>query len=93
LDGRIVTLVFFYVRNHGVPDALLSGTFRCAEAFFTAPQAEMEALAITRLRHNRRYVGVATESLNLAQAECPPGCSAAEKPPKYSSILAADYLT
>jgi isopenicillin N synthase-like dioxygenase len=29
---------FFYVRNHGVPDALLSGIFRCSEAFFTAPQ-------------------------------------------------------
>ena len=60
---------FFYVRNHGVPDALLSGIFRCSEAFFTAPRAEKDELAITRSRHNRGYVGIATESLNLAQAD------------------------
>lgn len=64
---------FFYVRNHGVADALVSGIFRCAEAFFTAPQAEKDALAITRSRHNRGYVGVARESLNLAQADLKEG--------------------
>lgn len=60
---------FFYVRNHGVADALVSGIFRCSKALFTAPQAEKDALAITRSRHNRGYVGVASESLNLAQAD------------------------
>ena len=60
---------FFYVRNHGVPDALLSGIFRCSQAFFAAPRAAKDELAITRSRHNRGYVGIATESLNLAQAD------------------------
>jgi isopenicillin N synthase-like dioxygenase len=60
---------FFYVRNHGVPDALLSGIFDCSKAFFAAPPAEKDQLAIKRSRHNRGYVGIATESLNLAQAD------------------------
>ena len=60
---------FFYVRNHGVPDALLSGIFRCSQAFFAAPLAAKDELAITRSRHNRGYVGIASESLNLAQAD------------------------
>jgi isopenicillin N synthase-like dioxygenase len=60
---------FFYIRNHGVPDALLSGIFACSEAFFAAPRAVKDEFAITRSRHNRGYVGIATESLNLAQAD------------------------
>jgi isopenicillin N synthase-like dioxygenase len=60
---------FFYIRNHGVPDALLSGIFRCSEAFFAAPRAVKDELAITRSRHNRGYVGIATESLNLVHAD------------------------
>ena len=60
---------FFYVRNHGVPDALLAGIFRSAQAFFAAPRAAKDELAIMRSRHNRGYVGLATESLNLAQAD------------------------
>jgi isopenicillin N synthase-like dioxygenase len=60
---------FFYVRQHGVSDDLLSGIFRCAETFFAAPRAAKDELAITRSRHNRGYVGVASESLNLAQAD------------------------
>jgi len=60
---------FFYVRHHGVSDALLSGIFRCSEALFAAPRAAKEELAITRSRHNRGYVGIASESLNLAQAD------------------------
>jgi isopenicillin N synthase-like dioxygenase len=60
---------FFYIRNHGVPDALLSGIFKCSEAFFAAPRAVKDELAITRSRHNRGYVGIATESLNLVHAD------------------------
>jgi isopenicillin N synthase-like dioxygenase len=60
---------FFYIRNHGVPDALMSGMFACSEAFFAAPRAVKDALAIKRSRHNRGYVGIATESLNLVQAD------------------------
>ena len=60
---------FFYVRNHGVPAALLSGMFASAAAFFAAPRAVKDALAITRSPHNRGYVGIATESLNRVQAD------------------------
>lgn len=60
---------FFYISNHGVADALMSAMFGCAEAFFASPQAEKDGLAITRSRHNRGYVGMATERLNLAQAD------------------------
>ena len=54
---------FFYVRNHDVSDALLSGIFKCSRAFFAAPRAEKNELAIKRSQHNRGYVGIATESL------------------------------
>ena len=60
---------FFYIRNHGVPEDLLSGIFDCSQAFFGAPGAEKEALSIKRSRHNRGYVGIATESLNLVHAD------------------------
>jgi len=60
---------FFYICNHGVPDALLSDMFRCSQTFFAAPQAAKDELAIARSPHNRGYVGMATESLNLAHAD------------------------
>jgi isopenicillin N synthase-like dioxygenase len=60
---------FFYVRNHGVPEDLLSGIFDCSQTFFAVPDADKEALSIKRSRHNRGYVGIATESLNLVHAD------------------------
>src|ERR1700682_785849 len=60
---------FFYVRNHGVPTALLSDMFACAGAFCAAPRAVKDELAIARSPHNRGYVGDAPESLNRAKAD------------------------
>src|SRR5712671_5694253 len=60
---------FFHVRNHGIPDALLSAMFEASRAFFACPQAEKDALSIARHRHNRGYVGLATESLDLSHAD------------------------
>jgi isopenicillin N synthase-like dioxygenase len=60
---------FFYVANHGVPVALMASIFSRAQAFFAEPQAAKEALSIRRSPHNRGYVGIATESLNRAQAD------------------------
>jgi isopenicillin N synthase-like dioxygenase len=60
---------FFYVRNHGVPAALLTDMFACSQAFFAAPHAVKDELSIARSPHNRGYVGIATESLNLVQAD------------------------
>jgi isopenicillin N synthase-like dioxygenase len=60
---------FFYVRNHGVPDALLSGIFASAKEFFAAPRDAKDELSIKRSPHNRGYVGIAGESLNLVHAD------------------------
>lgn len=60
---------FFYIRNHAIPSALMSGIFDHAAAFFSLPRVEKDALAITRSKHNRGYVGIATESLNRVEAD------------------------
>jgi isopenicillin N synthase-like dioxygenase len=60
---------FFYVRNHGVPDELMSSLLDVSRAFFAEPAAVKQELAITRSPHNRGYVGLATESLDLTQAD------------------------
>jgi isopenicillin N synthase-like dioxygenase len=60
---------FFYVRNHGIPDALLSGIFQVSAAFFAAPRADKEALSIAHSPHNRGYVGFASERLDQVHAD------------------------
>src|SRR5271163_1386285 len=60
---------FFYIRNHGVPDALLSGILESAAAFFATPGAAKDEFSIKRSPHNRGYVGIATESLNRVEAD------------------------
>jgi isopenicillin N synthase-like dioxygenase len=60
---------FFYIRNHGVPAALMSGIFDSAAAFFAAPSAAKDEFSIKRSPHNRGYVGIATETLNMVQAD------------------------
>jgi isopenicillin N synthase-like dioxygenase len=60
---------FFYIRNHGVPATLMSAMFERAAAFFASAREEKDEFGIKKSPHNRGYVGVATESLNLAQAD------------------------
>ena len=60
---------FFYIRNHGIPDRLLASMFACSETFFAAPVAAKQKFAITLSPHNRGYVGLASESLNLVDAD------------------------
>jgi isopenicillin N synthase-like dioxygenase len=60
---------FFYIRNHGVPAALMSAMFERSAAFFASARAEKDEFEIRKSPHNRGYVGIATESLNLAQAD------------------------
>jgi isopenicillin N synthase-like dioxygenase len=60
---------FFYISNHGVPAALMSGIFESAAAFFAAPGAAKDEFSIKRSPHNRGYVGIATESLNRVHAD------------------------
>jgi isopenicillin N synthase-like dioxygenase len=60
---------FFYISNHGVPNALMSDMFARASEFFASPVSDKNEFSIMRSRHNRGYVGIASESLNLAQAD------------------------
>jgi isopenicillin N synthase-like dioxygenase len=60
---------FFYIRNHGVPADLISAMFARASEFFALPVIDKDEFAITRSKHNRGYVGIAGESLNLKQAD------------------------
>ncbi len=55
---------FFYVRNHGVPEALVTGLFAAGAAFFALPEQEKGAVSITRSPHNRGYVPLEGEALD-----------------------------
>jgi isopenicillin N synthase-like dioxygenase len=55
---------FFYVVNHGIPDAAREAIFAAARAFFSLPLAAKEACSIKRSRHNRGYVALEGERLN-----------------------------
>jgi isopenicillin N synthase-like dioxygenase len=69
LGGACRDVGFFYVRNHGIPDELLSGIFDASRDFFASPRAEKDELSIVRSPHNRGYVGLSTESLDPAHAD------------------------
>lgn len=58
------TVGFFYVKNHGIPDATAAGIFAAAQRFFAEPAAEKDKLSIKRSPHNRGYVGLAGERLD-----------------------------
>jgi isopenicillin N synthase-like dioxygenase len=60
---------FFYVRNHGMPNALLSGIFEQSRDFFALPVPDKAALSIGRSPHNRGYVGLSSEKLNRKHAD------------------------
>ena len=60
---------FFYIRNHGVPEPLMASMFARSRDFFASPTRVKDQFAITRSPHNRGYVGIASERLNLSQAD------------------------
>jgi isopenicillin N synthase-like dioxygenase len=55
---------FFYVKNHGIADAVAAGIFDAAKTFFAQPFEAKNELSITRSPHNRGYVGLAGERLD-----------------------------
>jgi isopenicillin N synthase-like dioxygenase len=55
---------FFYVVNHGIPEAAREAIFAAARAFFSLPLAAKEVCSIKRSRHNRGYVALEGERLN-----------------------------
>ena len=58
---------FFVVTGHGVPAETLQAAGAAARAFFALPLDEKMALSIDRSPHNRGYVRLQGETLNLAR--------------------------
>jgi len=55
---------FFYVVNHGIPQATSNAIFAASRTFFALPPAVKEECSIKRSPHNRGYVGLEGERLN-----------------------------
>jgi isopenicillin N synthase-like dioxygenase len=55
---------FFYVTGHGVPDALRSGVFAQAAAFFAKPETEKRKVLFSAETGNRGYVPLKGEALD-----------------------------
>ncbi len=55
---------FFLLKNHGVPDALISQVFDQAARFFALSEADKRPLSIASNRHNRGWAYLGSESLD-----------------------------
>jgi isopenicillin N synthase-like dioxygenase len=55
---------FFYVVNHGIPEATRSAMFAASREFFALPVATKEQYSIKRSQHNRGYVALEGERLD-----------------------------
>jgi isopenicillin N synthase-like dioxygenase len=55
---------FFYVINHGVPEALRARMFATAADFFALPEPVKAEVSITRSPHNRGYIAMEQEKLD-----------------------------
>lgn len=60
---------FFYIRNHGVPDALIARVFQATEAFFDQPMAAKLQLDKAQSPCNRGYEPLRAQTL---EAGAPP---------------------
>ena len=60
---------FFYVSNHGIPQALMDRTFAASQAFFSLPVDGKNALSIAKSKHNRGYAGISSEKLDSKHAD------------------------
>lgn len=56
IDRACREVGFFYIRNHGISEALIAHAFQQAEAFFALPQAQKLELDINKLNYFRGYV-------------------------------------
>ena len=52
---------FFYIRNHGIPQAILDETFRQMARFFALPEDEKRAIHASKSRYFRGYSGLFEE--------------------------------
>lgn len=55
---------FACVTNHGIPDALIDGTFAAAATFFALPDAAKSQLSIAHNPHNRGWAATGSERLD-----------------------------
>jgi isopenicillin N synthase-like dioxygenase len=57
---------FFYIKNHGVPPALIERTFAEAERFFRIPAEDKMAIHVKKSSHLVGYVGMGEENADPA---------------------------
>ncbi|WP_027852617.1 isopenicillin N synthase family dioxygenase [Marinobacterium litorale] len=55
---------FFYLTDHGIPDAVFEQLFGDSAQFFALPLADKEKLSIKQSSNNRGYVAISDEKLN-----------------------------
>ncbi|KAL4782611.1 2OG-Fe(II) oxygenase superfamily protein [Aspergillus varians] len=55
---------FFYIKNHGIPEALIQSALHQAQAFFNQTFEEKEKVSHSRSKHNDGYHGVGTTQIN-----------------------------
>jgi isopenicillin N synthase-like dioxygenase len=55
---------FFYITNHGVPDALIAETFAQAKRFFALPPAQKSEIAIEKSACHRGWFTIGGENLD-----------------------------
>ena len=60
---------FFYIRNHGVPQALIDAQFEWARKFFSLPMTEKTEIALAKSPCNRGYEPMGEQTLD---ADTPP---------------------
>ena len=58
---------FFYLSNHGVPDALLRRSFEASRSFFALPYEKKMGVAWQNASSNRGYVAVRRERLDASK--------------------------
>jgi isopenicillin N synthase-like dioxygenase len=57
---------FFYIVNHGIPDSVRDVVFEAARTFFALPVAVKEEISIKRSPHNRGYIAIEGERLDVS---------------------------
>jgi len=57
---------FFYIINHAIPEPLRDAVFDAARAFFALPAAVKEEISIKRSPHNRGYIAMEGERLDVS---------------------------
>jgi isopenicillin N synthase-like dioxygenase len=95
---------FFYVKEHGVPPALVEKTRVAARRFFALPLEEMLSRwtndlfratphrVVNRTGRERYTIPFFFGTNYDVRIECLPTCSGADRPPRYEPIQAGEYL-